>query len=348
VNSEKFYANYEYLTYDDVNIVPDYSYLNSRTECNVSCILSNIKLQIPILSSPMDTITESDMAIKMNELGGLGIIHRFMSIEDQINQIKILMNNNLTNIAIAVGVKEFEKDRIQKIIQNGANIILIDIAHGHHKLMETTIKFIKDLNDKITIIAGNVSTPDAVRYLKHWGADIIRVGIGGGSLCETRIRTGVGMPMISTLLNIRNYFPEIPLIADGGIRYAGDVAKALAAGANTVMLGSMLSGTRETPGTFKRVGEFPNEELFKEYRGSASQSSKIQRGESDINIEGNSIFVKFKGKTDRIINGIIDGLKSAMSYVGSKDLNEFYKYSKFVRVTFAGQIEAHPHLLKHN
>lgn len=166
------------------------------------------------------------------------------------------------------------------------------------------------------------------------------------SLCTTRIMTGVGIPQVTAIQDVYEVTQgKIPIIADGGIRTAGDVAKALALGADTVMLGSLLAGTKETPGNVVRIGNFPNEQLMKKYRGSASQESKIDRNESDENIEGQSKMIVYKGKVKRIIHAIEDGVRSSMSYVGAKDLDEFRAKVDFVRVTLAGQVEAQPHLM---
>ena len=208
--------------------------------------------------------------------------------------------------------------------------------------MKEAIHKLKGENN-VEIVAGSVATAEGVRFLCENGADSIRIGVGNGSLCETRIRTGVGVPQVTALLDAVSVADSynIPIIADGGVRTIGDVCKGLACGADTVMLGSLLSGTKESPGEIEKVGEWPNEKLFKKYRGSASRDSK----RSDKNVEGNHKVIPYKGKTIRILSDIKDGICSSFSYVGANDLSEYHSKVEIVEVTRAGQIEARPHLL---
>ena len=237
-------------------------------------------------------------------------------------------------LCAAVGVTGDYMERAQELVNNGCNVLLIDVAHGHHQLVKEAIRRIKN-ETNVEIIAGSIATKRAAEHLIEWGADALRVGIGNGSLCETRIRTGVGVPQVSALIDVCSV---------GGIRYVGDVAKSLGLGADSVMVGSLLSGTKETPGEIIKQGEWPNERLYKKYRGSASLDSKSNRGESG-NVEGNSKIVEYKGKVIRIISDIRDGLRSSFSYVGADNLLDFQAKCKFVRTTQAGQVEAKPHLL---
>ena len=343
------------LTYDDINIVPKYSEVEHRDKIDISTqFTKKIKLDLPIVSSPMDTITELDMAREMMEWGGVGVVHRFMSIEEQAEIMEklcympdsdhILIKNNLPRCA-AVGVTGDYLERAQELINNGCNVLLIDVAHGYHKLVGDAIEKIKNIQG-VEVVAGSVATREAVQYLCEKGADAIRVGIGNGSLCETRIRTGVGIPQVTALLDcvaVADTF-GCPTIADGGVRNIGDVCKGLACGTDTVMLGSLLSGTKETPGTIEKIGEWPNEQLYKKYRGSASLDSKYDRGE-EKNVEGNSKLIPYKGKARRILNDIKDGIKSSCSYVGASNLDEYSTLVEFIEVTRAGQVEAQPHLL---
>jgi IMP dehydrogenase len=395
-----------YLTYDDVNIVPKYSELNSREDVKLNTRFTrNTELTIPIVASPMDTVTEVDMAKEMLEWGGVGVIHRFQSIEKQSRMMKSVWRvwNSYFNIGdgeersidkeydewikqasrwnrpptksdwgdlkerfyfademihdekiwskrplcAAIGVTDDYKERAQELVKNGCNVLLIDVAHGHHVLVKNAIEELKnEFGTNVEIIGGSIATADAARDLCEWGVDGIRAGIGNGSLCETRIRTGVGIPQVSALLDICSTADifGVPVNADGGIRNIGDVCKGLACGADTVMLGSLLSGTKESPGTIEKIGEWPNEKLYKKYRGSASLDSKSDRGESN-NVEGNSKIIPYKGKVKRIISDISDGIKSSCSYVGASSVLDFQSKCEFVRVTQAGTIEAKPHLL---
>ena len=397
------------LTYDDVNIVPKYSELESRGDVKLNTrFTKNTELTIPIASSPMDTITELDMALEMMEWGGVGVIHRFQSIEKQARMMKSLHyewdryftplsgNDNEEErtidkewdvwwdsikhwthppdksdfedlkerfrwadnmikdddvwrkrpLSAAIGVTGDYLERAKELVINGCNVLLIDVAHGHHKLVGEAIEKIKKNISGVEVTAGSIATRFAAKYLCEKGVDGLRVGVGNGSLCETRIRTGVGIPQFSALLNICSIADDynVPVIADGGIRYVGDICKGLGCGADSVMLGSLLAGTKETPGDITKVGEWPNERLYKKYRGSASIDFKGDRGESR-NIEGNSKIIPYKGKVKRIISDIRDGISSSCSYVGARDILDFQSKCEFVQVTQAGVVEAKPHLL---
>ena len=344
------------LTYDDVNIVPKYSEVKSRETIDLSTrFTKNTRLKIPIVSSPMDTVTEFDMAYGMKERGGVGVVHRFMSIERQAKIIEKLqyqpgtehiLVDNLPKCA-AVGITGDYLERAKELVKNGCNVILIDVAHGHHKLVKKVVEeFKNEFGTNIEIIGGCIATSTAARQLCEWGVDGLRVGVGNGSLCETRIRTGVGLPSVTALLDVCSVSDRynVPVIADGGIRNVGDVCKGLGCGADTIMVGSLLSGTKESPGSIEKNGQWPNEQLFKKYRGSASLDSKSDRGENK-NVEGNHKVIPYKGKVKRIINDIRDGISSSCSYVGASDLEEYRSLVEFVEVTRAGQVEAQPHLL---
>ena len=399
----------KYLTYDDVNIVPKYSELESRDKVKLNTqFTKNTELTIPIVSSPMDTVTEEDMAIEMMEWGGVGVIHRFNTIEEQSKMMKSLhrewdswfdIGTNIRGddeertidkewqewwdgysrsnpptkedwkdlkdrffwadsmirdekawkkkpLCAAIGVTGDYLERAKELVLNGCNVILIDVAHGHHKFVGEAIEEIKSKISNTEVIAGSIATGDGAKFLCEKGADAIRVGVGNGSLCETRIRTGVGIPQVSALIDCVTVADsyDVPIIADGGIRNVGDVCKGLGCGADTIMVGSLLSGTKESPGSIEKKGQWPNEQLFKKYRGSASLDSKLDRGE-DKNVEGNHKVIPYKGKVKRIINDIRDGISSSCSYVGASNLEEYRSLVEFVEVTRAGQVEAQPHLL---
>jgi len=355
------------LTYDDIQLVPAFSNIKSRTNINLRTMLSRrYGLLNPIVASPMDTVCEFDMALKMAELGGVGCIHRFMSIEEQakiVEQLYTAIHHetivepsiaeawgvmyddwhgeiNHVPIMAAIGVQEEDKDRALALVEAGANVLLIDVAHGDHQNVIDMIHWCKTQDDlvMVDIIAGNIATKEAAETLLAYGADGLRVGIGGGSLCTTRIKTGFGVPNVTSLEEVLKV-SGVPVMADGGIRSSGDMSKALAIGAETVMLGSLLAGTDESPG---QILETPKG-LYKRYRGSASLETKVTHGQQTRNVEGESTTIPYKGGVKFIVNGLLDGVKSALSYAGAENLTNFYP--KYVVVTNAGQNEAKPHLL---
>ena len=338
------------LTYDDINIVPKYSDIKSRSDINLNTrFTKRLFINTPIVSAPMDTVTGESMARQMMRLGGIGVVHRFMSIEEQSNIISQLENSwggQKTHKCAAVGVTGDYFERAQELVNNGCDVLLIDVAHGHHKLVGEAIEKIKTNIQGVEVIGGSVATAEGVEYLCEQGADAVRVGIGNGSLCETRIRTGVGVPQVSALLDAVSVGDKYgtPIIADGGVRNIGDVCKGLACGADSVMLGSLLSGTKETPGQIEKIGQWPNEQLYKKYRGSASLDSKSDRGEGK-NVEGNHKVISYKGKIKRIIYDIEDGLRSSFSYVGASNIQEYHSKVELVEVSYAGNNEGKPHLL---
>ena len=392
------------LTYDDVNIAPKYSEIEHRDKIDISTkFTKKTRIDIPIASSPMDTITEYEMAHEMLEWGGVGVLHRFNTIEEQSLMMKKLYKGfesyfkidkdspqtldeaydqyvkingyegyiddddgsdiqdylDMTKerldsnarwrkkpLCATVGVTGDYLERTQELINNGCNVLFIDVAHGHHKLVGEAIEKIKIRLSSIEVIAGSVATGEACEYLCEKGTDSIRVGIGNGSLCETRIRTGVGIPQVTALIDCASVADtySTPVIADGGVRNIGDVCKGLACGADSIMLGSLLSGTKETPGTIEKIGEWPNEMLHKKYRGSASLDSKHDRGD-DKNIEGNHKVIPYKGKVKRIIQDIQEGIRSSFSYVGANNISEFHSKVELIEVTGAGNLEGNPHLL---
>ena len=342
------------LTYDDIQLVPTYSEVESRKNISLTTQLTtNYKLMIPLVASPMDTVCEYKMAKKLTQLGGAGVIHRFMSIEEQSKQVKMLYDDiqndeSLTSIwyvekdkipiMAAIGSNGDFLERAKELVKSGANVLVIDVAHGHHINVKNAIESIRSENLKVDIIAGNIATSEAAIDLQKWGVDGLRVGIGGGSLCTTRIKTGFGVPNVTSLYEIVKV-ATVPVMADGGIRTSGDIAKALAIGASNVMLGSLLAGTEESPGKI-----IDNNGLYKRYRGSASLETKTVHNQEARNVEGESTIIPYKGGTKFIIDGLIDGVRSALSYGGASNLNEFKP--KIVRVTTSGILEAKPHLIK--
>lgn len=339
------------LTYDDIQLVPSYSDIESRSQIDLSTQLTtNYRIQIPLIASPMDTVCDSDMAIVMAQLGGVGCIHRFMTIEKQSEEVQnvkfavydsSVINNwgtDVVPIMAAVGANGDYLERTHELTKAGANVILIDVAHGHHKFVKDAIGKIKSNFPTVDVIAGNIATAEAAEDLESWGADGLRVGIGGGSLCTTRIKTGFGVPNVTSLLDVASV-ANVPVIACGGIRTSGDIAKAIACGADSVILGSLLAGTKESPGA---ILEKP-QGLYKRYRGAASLETKSIHGQATRNVEGESTVVPFKGGAKFIIDGLLDGLRSALSYAGADSILTFSP--EFRVVTNAGMVEAKPHLL---
>lgn len=343
-------------TFDDILLVPKYSEVQSRLNIDLSTKFTRrYSLKLPIVASPMDTVCDANMAIALGELGGVGVIHRFMSIDEQSKQVRTtwtFIHGGAVYefdrpIAAAVGANGDYLERAVELVKYGANVILIDVAHGHHVHVKTAIEKLKsELPSHVDIIAGNVATSWGAIDLGMWGADAVRVGVGGGSLCTTRIKTGFGVPNLSAIYDARakrhsQYVDlTIPIIADGGIRNSGDIAKALAFGANSVMLGSLLAGTKESPGT---ILEDNKGHLFKKYRGAASLETKLAHGQASRNVEGESTIVPFKGDVSYIVNDLMDGLRSALSYGGANNLTEFHP--EFVHITSSGLTESKPHLL---
>tara|TARA_R110002020_G_scaffold256284_6_gene469962 strand:- start:9448 stop:10479 length:1032 start_codon:yes stop_codon:yes gene_type:complete len=338
------------LTFDDISIVPKYSEVTSRSLCDTSTKIGDIELKTPLIASPMDTVCGHVMARRMDELGGIGILHRFNSVEDNIDNGLWLEGANFHEgehqygLAVGVTYPEGIKMTLKEGYIHGhlsPTLVCIDVAHGHHKMVKDTIALIKDIDEDIHVMAGSICTASAAADLESWGADSLRVGIGNGSMCETRIRAGVGIPQVNAIIECRKE-TSISIISDGGCRTTGDVAKAIAMGADAVMIGSLFAGTKETPGHIQKMGQWPNEQLYKKYQGSASLRSKIARGEIN-NVEGNSRIIPYKGKVKRIVNDINDGLRSAMSYVGANNIKELQKNASFVQVSQAGLVEAQPH-----
>ena len=285
----------EALTYDDILLVPQYSDIQSRKEIDIGNNLdAQIRLSLPIISAPMDTVTGASMATTMDRAGGLGIIHRYNSIDDQVRQVIkaigaqslkfrcIEVVNPLIEVGAAVGVIGDFEERACALVDAGVSVVCIDVAHGHHVLVERAIKRLKDIfGDETHIMAGNVATSEGYRALSDWGADSVRCNVGGGSICTTRVQTGHGVPGLQTVMDCAQHKKDkTKIIADGGIRNSGDIVKAIAAGADFVMVGSLLAGTEEAPGelSYDKFG------ARKSYRGMASKEAQFEwKGEYSSN-----------------------------------------------------------------
>ena len=342
----------EALTFDDVTLAPKYSEI-LPSEVNTSIKLTkDLKLKIPLLSSAMDTVTESSMAIAIAKAGGMGIIHRNLDIKKQIIEIrKVKKQKLLVGAAVGAGINEFK--RAQEILKEDIDMIVVDTAHGHTKKVSEIIRFIKNKKrNKIALCAGNIATSEAAKFLLKLGVDIIKVGIGPGSICTTRLVAGIGVPQLSAILSIRNEIKNknVKIISDGGIKYSGDLAKAFAAGADAVMIGSLFAGTDETPGKLIKKGG----KLFKSFRGMGSIGAMnkgsadryFQSKQKDISKyvpEGVEGFARYKGKVDNIIFKLIGGLRSSMGYLGCKEIKYLRDKPKFVKITKAGFYESMVH-----
>jgi len=341
----------EALTFDDVLLVPKYSsILPSETNLHID-LGSNLKLKIPFLSSAMDTVTESPMAIAIAQKGGLGIIHRNLSIENQSKEIKKVKNKNLL-VGAAVGTTNEDLTRAKSIIDAGVDLIVIDTAHGHSEKVLKTLFKIKKINSKKTICVGNIATAEAALKLYNEGADILKVGIGPGSICTTRMIAGIGVPQISAVIDVKKSMKnkKIKIISDGGIKFSGDIVKGIAAGADAIMMGSIFAGTTESPGKkYKYKNKF-----YKSYRGmgsigamsSGSANRYFQKNHKDKSKfipEGVEGRVLYKGNVNKILHKLQGGLRSSMGYIGAKKIYEIQKKGRFVKITKAGFYESMVH-----
>ena len=404
----------EALTFDDVTLAPKYSeILPSEVDTSIK-LTKNLKLKIPLLSSAMDTVTESKMAIAVAKAGGIGVIHRNLEVKKQIKEIQKVKQKKLL-VGAAVGAGPNELARAKQILKEGVDLIVVDTAHGHTKKVSEIVKLIKKIktkrtalcagniatpeaakfliklgvdiikigigpgsicttrlvagigvpqlsailsvrngikNKKIALCGGNIATPEAAKFLIKLGVDIIKIGIGPGSICTTRLVAGIGVPQLSAILSVRNGIKNknIKIISDGGIKYSGDLAKAFAAGADAVMIGSLFAGTDEAPGKLIKK----NGKMFKSFRGMGSVGA-MNKGSADRYFqnkqkdaskyvpEGVEGFAKYKGDVGSILYKLIGGLKSSMGYLGSKDILKLRNKPNFVKITKAGFYESMVH-----
>ncbi|QCZ44495.1 IMP dehydrogenase [Levilactobacillus brevis] len=357
----------EGFTFDDVLLIPAESHVLPN-EVDLSTQLApNLKLNVPFLSASMDTVTETKMATTMARNGGLGVIHKNMSADDQakmVAAVKAIENdasqypnaavdaNNHLSVAAAVGVTSDTFDRASALLNAGADAIIIDTAHGHSAGVLRKVAEIRHQLPDATLIAGNVATGEGTRALFEAGVDVVKVGIGPGSICTTRVVAGVGVPQLTAIYDAAQVAREFgkPIIADGGMKYSGDIVKALAAGGNAVMFGSMFSGTDEAPGDIIEDGG----KKYKTYRGMGSLASMshgsadryFQGGVNEANKlvpEGIEARVEYKGSVNDIIFQMVGGLRSGMGYTGSATIQDLIDNAQFVRISNAGLIESHPH-----
>ena len=329
----------EAVSYEDVLLIPQYSDIISRKEVSLQSNLGHHAFDLPIISSPMDTITETAMATSMGRAGALGIVHRYCSVDEQA---KMIRNIDAGIRAAAIGVTGDYHERALASVAMGAQILCVDVAHGHHILMKNALKQLKEtFGDTVHLMAGNVATLEGINDLASWGADSVRCNIGGGSICSTRIQTGHGLPGLHTIFECAKTEHDVAIIADGGIRTSGDAVKALAAGADFVMLGSMLAGTIETPGQVIHTASGKSQKV---YRGMASKDAQMDwRGRSSSN-EGVSTTVPICGHVSTKMEEIENGIKSGLSYSGARNIRELQAKARFIRQTSAGATESSTHI----
>ena len=363
------------LTFDDVLLLPCYADF-SRKDIDLSTKLTKrIKLSIPLVSAPMDTVTESNLAIELAKLGGIGIIHRNLPIDKQALEVRKVHSASSGYkkllVGAAIGASAGFEDRVKALVHAGVDTVVVDSAHGFSKGVIATVKFIKKNYKNIDIIAGNIATSDGAKALIAAGADALRVGMGPGAICTTRIISGMGVPQITAILETSRIAKRfgVPVIADGGIKYSGDIVKALAAGASTVMMGGYFAQCLESPGKvvtlkpnefpsrFQRISHMKKYYRFKEYRGMGSEAAMKKgakiKSEDEFHgknykdrvlvAEGVEGLVPIKGKVSELVDQAVGGIKSGMYYIGAKNMLELWKKSKFIQVTQASLTESHPH-----
>ena len=344
------------LTYDDVLLLPDESdvvpsEVNTRTR-----LTRNIDIDVPVISSAMDTVTEARMAIAMAKAGGIGIIHRNLSIEDQVKNVIEAKKSGLAGAAVGVGDDGFA--RATALIEAGVDVVVVDTAHGHHRAVLDSVARIRKAFPSINIIGGNIATRAGAQALINAGVDAVKVGVGPGSICTTRVVAGVGVPQVTAIMEAHKACVKagIPLIADGGLQYSGDIVKAIVSGADTVMLGSLLAGTDESPGDVIEI----NGLKYKGYRGMGSLGAMQSRGEQksyskdrymqdDVLAEDKLVPEGIEGKVlargpvATVVHQLVGGLRSGMGYAGAPTIADLQKNGRLIQFTAAGLQESHPH-----
>ncbi len=356
----------ECLTYDDILLKPQYSeVLPTQTKLQTN-FTRNIRLEIPLVSSAMDTVTEGDVAEKMARLGGIGVIHKNLPAQQQaaeVTRVKSFIVDDLNRksaaldkelrlrVAAAMGVSDKEFARAELLVEAGVDALVVDTAHGHSLGVINMVKRLKKAFD-VDVVAGNVATENACLALIDAGVDAIKVGIGPGSICTTRIVSGIGVPQVTALDDCYEacHKAGIPYIADGGVKYSGDIVKALALGASSVMIGSLFAGCEESPGEIVDI----NGTLYKSYRGMGSLAamacgSKDRYGQGDIHDnkklvpEGVEGLVPLRGKLENILFQLVGGIRSGMGYVGAKTIPDLKLNAEFIRISKAAYKESHAH-----
>jgi IMP dehydrogenase len=337
-------SNIRGLTFDDVMLVPGYNGIRSRQDVTTSVTAAGRTFEIPIISANMDTITEEAMSDAITGFGGMAILHRFMSIEENVAMFQRVKKPKQTGISIGIGDESMP--RAEALIAVGAEIICVDVAHGHSKEVNRTVRQLRERwGNNIMIIAGNVATYAGADYLAAAGADVIKVGIGPGSVCSTRMKTGFGVPQLTALQECRKV--DRCVIADGGIKNPGDAVKALAAGADFIMLGGMLSGTDETPGQIiTQKNPDGSETRVKRFRGMASKEAQeeFMGGMAEWKTsEGVAVEVVAKGPVKNVVLDVMGGIRSGMTYCGALNIKQLQRKAQFMEITPAGFHEGTPH-----
>lgn len=326
------------MTFDDVLLIPAYNHHESRKDVDISMMdkTNKLNLKLPLFTSNMDTITESAMANFVGSKGGMGALHRFMSIDKNVEEFKKCKHP----VMVSVGCNIKDIERAQALKDAGAEYFCVDVAHAHAKYVGKTLKRLREILPNECILAGNVATYAGADYLAACGADLIKVGIGGGSVCSTRIKTGFGVPTLTSIQDCVRV--DRSIVADGGIRTAGDVVKALAFGADFVMVGGIFAGTKSTPGPVIEK----NGKKVKEYRGMASREAQEDfhgnMGEWKT-AEGVSTYVEYADTEEAIIADIIGGLRSGLTYAGAATIRELQRKLDYMQITPAARLESLPH-----
>lgn len=359
------------ITFDDVLLLPGYSDFRRQDISLKTRLTKNITIDVPLVSSPMDTVTESALAIALGKAGGIGIIHRNLTLEDQAEEVKKAKKDGV-NVGAAIGASPGFEDRAAALINANVDVIVIDTAHGYADYIIETVKYLKKTYPKTDVVAGSVATYDGAKALIDAGADGLRVGMGPGAICTTRIISGMGVPQITAILETHRAAKDsgVPVIADGGIKYSGDMVKAFAAGAETVMMGSFFASCQEAPGEHI---ELPPEQVpsrfksilkqkkssytFKSYRGMGSIAA-MQKGteiKSEDEFHGKSYkdrvlvaegvegLVPVNGPVQSVVDQAVGGIRSGLYYIGAKTINEVQEKGKFIQITQASLTESHPH-----
>lgn len=328
------------LSFDDILLVPQMSDIKSRKEVDLTSVMGGKQFKLPLISSPMDTVTGPEMIKTMASHGGTGVLHRYNSIQEQIQMLKEV---NPSSAGAAIGVTGDYLERAQALVENGVFLLCVDVAHGHHISVKNAVESIKNkFGDNIVLMAGNVATAEAFSDLEDWGTDVIRVGVGGGSICSTRIQTGHGMPTFNSVLLSARVAKKALIVADGGIKTAGDAVKCFAAGADFVMLGSLLAGTKESPG---QVFQSNDGKQYKVYRGMASEEAQIDWKGTANSREGISTTVPYKGSVKDTLSMLSQNIRSGLSYSGARTLKEFRAKVQMIIQTQAGMRESFTHIL---